>query len=210
VDNSGSMAWGQPSKWLAARRLASALGYLALNHGDRLIAAGLEAVDRPFGPAHGKGRLPGLLRFARTLPLASDRPVDLTAAAHRYARAQRRAGLVILISDLLAVPDLPALLSAFPGPAWQVLVIHLLHPAELDPTLRGELELRDVETGEQANYDLTPARLQRYREQVRAWCQRLEEACFDHKAAYARVLADWPIERAVLPYLQRRGVVRRA
>ena len=50
----------------------------------------------------------------------------------------------------------------------------------------------------------------RYRAFVSQWCQRLEAACFDRGAAYARVLSDWPIEQAVMPYLRRRGVVQAA
>lgn len=208
LDPTASMAWGQPSKLSAARRLAAALGYLALNHGDRLMLASLADPDARFGPTHGKGRVPSLLRFARDLPAA--RGADLVEGARRYAAGHRRGGLAVVLSDLLAVPDPAALLANFPAPAWQVLILHLLHPHELDPAARGEVEFQDVETGERANYDLDERALERYRVFARDWCTRLEQACFDHHAAYARVLADAPLEQAVMPYLRRRGVVQAA
>ena len=77
-----------------------------------------------------------------------------------------------------------------------------------NPPPLGEVEFQDVETREKANYDLDAAALERYHTFITGWCARLEDACFQRGAAYARVLADWEIERAVVPYLRRRGVVQ--
>ncbi len=206
LDHTASMAWGQPSKLSAARRLAVALGYLALNHGDHLSVGSLADPAPRFGPSHGTGRVPGLLRFVRGLKPVSGG--DLVATARTYASQQPRGGMVVIISDLLAVPDVGRLVSVFPPPAWQTLVLHLLHPAELNPGVQGEVEFQDVETKEKANYDLDPNAVERYQAFVTGWCSRLEQACFDRGAAYARVLADWEIEQAVVPYLRRRGVVQ--
>lgn len=206
MDHTASMAWGQPSKLSAARRLAVAVGYLALNHGDRLVVASLAQAAPRFGPSHGTGRVPGLLRFVRTLKPV--RSANLLQAAEIYARTQPRGGMVVLVSDLLAVPDVGALVALFPAPRWQALVLHLLHPLELNPAPIGEVEFQDVETHEKANYDLDDYALERYRAFAANWCAGLETTCFQRGAAYARVLADWEIERAVVPYLRRRRVVQ--
>ena len=103
-----------------------------------------------------------------------------------------------------------AVLRHWRVPTWQVLVLHLLHPAELDPTLRGEIELQDSETSERANYDLNADALERYQKFVSGWCEAAERTCFERRATYARVQSDWPVEQAVLPYLRRRGVVQPA
>jgi uncharacterized protein (DUF58 family) len=208
LDTTASMQWGKPSKLWSGRRLAAALGYIALSHGDRLIVSGLGAEGGVFGPSHGKGRMPSMLRFVRDAPPQAR--LDLAAAARRHAARFPQGGLVAFISDLLSVPDINALLGAFPAPKWQVLLLHTLHPAELDPELRGQVELLDVETGQRANYDIDEKVVERYVAFVRNWCERIEQACFDGTAAYARVPTDWPIEKAVVPYLQRRGVVQAA
>jgi uncharacterized protein (DUF58 family) len=214
LDNSASMNWGQPSKLWAARRLAAGLGYLALSHGDRLAVAALSEGAPAFGPSHGKGRIPAMVRYLRGVSAAhhagSGRvpaPIDVGAALHRYAARQARGGFVILISDLLDLRDFRTALDYFPLPKWQMLVIHLLHPAELRAEVRGEIELEDTETGARANYDLTPSVLEQYAAHVRAWCESLEHTCIEETVGYARVLADWPLEQMVMPYLQRRGVV---
>lgn len=208
LDSTASMQWGTPSKLWAARRLAAALGFIALNFGDRLQVSDLSAAAAPFGPKLGKGHVPGLLRFLRELPAA--RTANLAEAARGHAARNARGGYAVLISDLQGLGDLPALLGGFPMPAWQVLVLHLLHPAELDPALRGEIELVDSETGERANFDVDAEALERYRAFVAEWCERHEQTCRAHRATYARVLADWPIEQAVVPFLRRRGIVEAA
>lgn len=205
LDSTASMQWGEPSKLWAGRRLAAALGYVALNHGDRLTAADIAGQAPPFGPKLGKGHVPALLRYLRELPLAQS--ANLAESVRRHARQHRRGGYAILISDLADVEDLEAALAPLRPPTWQVLVLHLLHPAELDPTLRGEIELHDAETGQRVNYDLTPEALDRYRAHAAEWCAAVQRACAALGAGYARVLADWPIERAVLPYLRQRRVV---
>lgn len=205
LDSTASMQWGEPSKLWAARRLAAALGYIALNHGDRLAVADTAGQSAPYGPKMGKGQVPALLRYLRELPFPKQ--ADLAAATLRLARASRRGGLAVLISDLAEVDDLAPVLTPLRPPTWQVLVLHLLHPAELEPTLRGEIELHDAETGERANYDLNPEALERYRAFAAEWCAKVEQACLSHGAAYGRVLADWSIEQAVLPYLRRRRMV---
>ena len=205
LDSSASMQWGQPSKLWAGRRLAAALGFIALNYGDRLLIADLASAAPTFGPKLGKGHVPNLLRHLRELPLQTQ--ADLPAAAARYARRHWRGGYVVLISDLADVADLGQVLAHLRPPTWQVLVLHLLHPAELEPTLRGEIELQDVETSERANYDLDANALERYRAHVAEWCAGFEQACLEHGASYARLLADAPLEHNVLPYLRRRGVI---
>ena len=55
VDASRSMDWGEPSKLRYARRLAGALGYIALNASNRLFVWPLSASTNAYGPAWGRG-----------------------------------------------------------------------------------------------------------------------------------------------------------
>src|SRR5438105_5807049 len=63
VDASRSMDWGEPSKLRYARRLAAALGYIALNAANRLFVWPLCASATSFGPSWGRGRAGPLLTF---------------------------------------------------------------------------------------------------------------------------------------------------
>ncbi len=224
LDASPSMAWKPPwptdppvDKWRAVCRLAGALAYLALSGGERVhltpfagqLAAG-------FGPTHGKRRAVAALRFLAELavqpPADASGPDTLAQCLAGYARRHPGGGLLVLISDLFnAGQDAAALsegLRNLPPPRWQVVVMHFVSQQELAPTVDGDVELVDVETAEAGLFHLDETTLSQYRLRVRRWLHQLEQTCARRGAAYARVLAEWPFEQAVIPYLRQRGVVQ--
>ncbi|MCK6626343.1 MAG: DUF58 domain-containing protein [Anaerolineae bacterium] len=237
LDCSRSMGWTPSSKsakrpagyskWDAARRLAGALGYLGLAGGERVeITPFGHTLAESFGPTEGKRRVIPVLKFlSRTTPLPpakGEREGSLVASLKSYARTHPGGGLLVLISDLLdTVSPQPSLekeeikgggelaesLRYLIPPRWQVLVVHLLTEEEVQPTLTGDYDLRDAETEESLPFHLSDAVLTQYRLRVRTWCAELQSACARRGATYARILAEWPLEQAVVPYLRQRGVV---
>src|ERR1700716_4183411 len=63
VDASRSMDWGEPEKLRYARRLAAALGYVALNASNRLYGWPLSGSATSVGPSWGPGRAAPMLAF---------------------------------------------------------------------------------------------------------------------------------------------------
>ncbi len=196
-----------PPKLRAAQRLAAALGYLALAHNDRLRVVPFGAGPLPaFGPTQGKGRLIELLKFIERLQ--PDQPTALARALITYARSHERGGLLVICSDLLAPEGLEQALRALPPPRWQTLVLHLLDQRELRPELAGPIELEDAETGERLPLTLDAATLTAYRRNVSAWQDRLAASCARRGATYTQVLAHWPLEQQVVPYLRARRILQ--
>lgn len=216
------------SKWDAARRIAGALAYLGLAGGERVTITPFgHTLAEGFGPTEGKRRVIPILKYLSDLrpqpPLKGGiQGGDLTYSLNTYARLHPGGGVLIIISDLFdtATPPIPRLVSGGQGggldealsptipPRWQVLVLHLLTKEEVQPTLDGDYDLRDAETSESLPFYLNQDTLAQYRLRVRAWCAELQSASARRGAAYARVLADWPLEQAVIPYLRQRGVVQ--
>jgi uncharacterized protein (DUF58 family) len=237
LDCSRSMAWTPAvgpssrraaaaySKWDAARRLAGALGYLGLAGGERVeITPFGHSLAEGFGPTEGKRRVVPILKFLSSVtplaPAKAEMGGGLIDSLNSYARTHPGGGLLVLISDLLdtATPaspgqgragdELAESLRHLIPPRWQVLVVHLLTEEELHPTLEGDYDLQDTETDESLPFHLNEATLTQYRLRVRKWCAELQSACAQRGATYARVLAEWPLEQAVIPYLRQRGVVQ--
>src|SRR5690606_36178575 len=98
VDTSASMAFGEPSKFDHARRLAAALGYIALDNLDRVgvsvFAEGLGASLPAIRARHGFSRLLG---FLRALECSGRTRFD--SALRDFAARTRHPGVVILVSD---------------------------------------------------------------------------------------------------------------
>jgi uncharacterized protein (DUF58 family) len=214
LDVSRSMAYpaprggaGDPPKLRAAQRLAAALGYLALANNDRLSLIPFGAAPLPaFGPAHGKGRLIDMLKFIERLQ--PNQPTALARALMAYARSHERGGLLVICSDLLAPEGLDQALRALPPPRWQMLVLHLLDQRELRPEISGPIELEDAETGQRLPLTLDAATLAAYRRNISAWQERLADTCARRGATYAPVLAHWPLEQQVVPYLRARRILQ--
>jgi uncharacterized protein (DUF58 family) len=216
IDSSASMDWGSGdrNKLHYARLLAAMLGYVALANGDRLRVIPFGGQDNlpataPWGPGSGRQRVVGLLRYLDGLiPGGTATP----AARLRELMREQRGGYLVLISDLWHSPDLilgdsPAL-SPFHLPRWQVLMLQLLHPQELRPDLRGDVELVDSETGARLTLEAGRASLSAYAGAVDRWCDAVASACARRGITYARITTDMPLETAALPYLRTREVLR--
>jgi uncharacterized protein (DUF58 family) len=201
LDCSLSMDWGVPPKRIMAARLAAALGVAALAHSDRLIIQPLTSNgQKRLGPLSGKGQVPTLFNYLRGLDWHAP-AVDLPAAVRAFT-SQTAGGLVLLVSDLLAMPDLDQALELLPAPTWDVVVLHLLHPHELAPDVRGDFQMVDSETGKVANHDVNKAALQQYEQQLAAWRDELEAICAAHNVFYTLLPSTAGLSQEIIPRLR--------
>ncbi len=200
VDTSRSMATGEPARLRLALQLAGAIGYLALAHGDQVTVLASGQTEPVFGPVRGKALAVSLFRHLRAL--APGHQTDLAQATQQVAQRRPQGGLVLVISDLLTPMPIETIAQYLPAPRWQVLVLHLLSQAELEPTLYGPLELVDSETGEQLVIDLNDETLAAYRAAAHAWRSAIAQRCTARGIAYAPVMVNWPLERQIIPFLR--------
>ena len=215
VDCSTSMDWGtgDSNKLHYARLLAAAIGYIALASGDRVqvigFGGGTQATSAPWGPGSGRQRAASLLRYLDGL-----QATGTTTAGERLQELARteRGGLLVVLSDLWHNASLfegqNAALNYFQLPRWQVLLLHLLHAEELQPPAMGDVELIDSETGARLALQTGRDGVDEYIAAVERWCRQIHDACRRRDGAYARITTGTPLERAVLPYLEAREVLR--
>ena len=102
LDCSPSMNWGTPNKLAYARRLAAAIGYLALAQLDAVSGAGFAGELYPrFPTVRGKNQATRLLTYLDAAPIGQDSKIERSMA--EYAESAPHAGIAFLISDLLSV-----------------------------------------------------------------------------------------------------------
>lgn len=211
VDTSASMDWGTPNKLRYARQLAAAFGYIALANLDRVSVTA-------FGAATGAGQHVAALSSVRgkrgAVPLFSflqrlgaSKGGDLARACQRYAQTARTPGPLLLCSDLLDTGWKEALgaLSARP---FEITVMHVLAPQELEPELDGDFKLVDVESGVPVEISADIDLLRRYRQNLADWRAELESFCAGRGIGYLPVDTSVPLEEFVLGRMRRRGVLR--
>ena len=220
LDGSGSMDWGdgdeeaagqgdkERNKWFCARRLAAALGYVALVSGDRLAVANLKSQisNFKFGPVRGRGHVLRLFEWLEEV--GAEGTTDLNAALRSYAVSGGRAGLVVLISDLFSPAGYAEGLAALAARGHEVSILHVLSSDEVEPPLGGDLRLLDVETGEPQEVTIDGGMRALYRRRLEEWQGEIRNTCRARDVRYVPVVTGTPFERVVLYDLRRVGLVR--
>jgi uncharacterized protein (DUF58 family) len=218
LDASRSMDYGADAqhKFRYAQRLAAALGHIALAAGDRLTvtvitganpqSSNLQSSALQFGPARGRGHTMRLLQFLDDLKPGG--ATELDAALRTYALAGRRVGLAFLITDLFSPSGYQNGLAQLQGRGYEVSVLHLLAPDELDPPLAGDLRLIDAETGLPQDITLDGGLREMYRQRITAWRDDVEAHCLKRNIHYIPVTTEVAWDELVLYQLRRRGLIK--
>ncbi len=181
VDRSRSMDWGEPNKFLYAKRAAAALGYLALAGFDRVtVAPFVGEPGRTLGPLQGRSRAAGLFQFLAALP-PDDGATDLARTLRAYVNTSRRPGYLV--------------------------ILHTLSPWELHPTLDSDVELEDAESGERIRIRPTTETFATYQQRFDAWLTEVEGYCKRYNITYVRVPTDIPFEELATRTLIAQGVL---
>jgi uncharacterized protein (DUF58 family) len=220
LDASASMDWrsGQstPTKYRFAQRIAAALAYVALWHFDRIRVSPVgRGHEPPFGPVQGRAQVPGLLAYLEDCLPGGARTVSERMRA--YAHREATPGLLLVLSDVLT--DKTDLLmdqcKALRGKGWDIVLIQIADPGELEPELifAGEdrsqpTTLIDSESGERVMVLPSVATLQRYSTAIEAWLAEIESRCRLHGITYLRLTTDQAVETAVLRLLNESGLLR--
>ncbi len=215
ADQSRSMAYGSIGHTKAdyAATLAATLGYFLFLQGDAIGLLTFDERVRDYLPAsHRRGHL-------RRLMVALERPAggsatDLAAPLQRLVEIIRKRGLVVLISDFLApVERLEKELIQLTASGHEVIVFHILDPAEVTFQFGEPAQFEDVESGKTLLVEPEAVRagyLRRFEDHcgaVRSLCERLG-------SSYSRLVTDQPLDLALFDFLrarmQRGRRVRRA
>lgn len=203
VDLSASM--GIHGKEASARRLAGMIAYMGLAAGDRVrlwSIPGERGRSEILGPS---GR--HLSAWPRLEAWLEGRPVEGSAGLRHIGRRLAGAGgSVVLISDLL-MEEWSEVIDGLAATAGG-LVLHLLSPEELDPSLAGDLELIDVESGARVAVSTGEDVLHRYRRTVEEFVTGAYRRSVRAGLDYLLVEAGPGSEERALEGLARREVVR--
>lgn len=213
VDVSRSMDWGQPSKLEYALRAAGALGYIALAGLDRVTVTAC-GNDKPgyFSPHRGKQSANALFSFLEAfLPstpgsTTSSNSRPLAPEIQSYANRIHTPGPVIIISDFFE-PIYPSL-NSLAAKGFEVTLLHLLSPDEVNPDLTGDLKLLDVESHSEveitADFDL----LQRYRSGLANWQTEIRGFCNARGMHYVPVKTPVPLEELLFAWMRQYSVLK--
>jgi uncharacterized protein (DUF58 family) len=205
VDASGSMDFGAPSKLTYAVRVAAALGFVGLVSHER-VGVGIlrDRATEGWPPARGRNQVVTLLNFLSDVRPGG--PTRLNEALGEYALRAREPGLAVLVSDLLDPHGFEVGVRALLERRFDVHIVHVLDPGELNPELAGDLRLYDAETGEARDVTVDGEAMRGYRDRLARFLERVEAFCRSHEVGYHRVSTETPMEEFVVAQLRGRIV----
>ena len=206
IDRSRSMAFksGELSKLEYACYCAASLAYLMIQQRD---AVGLATFDHEIHtritPSSRRSQLNLLLSKLDECVPGSD--TDLSETLHELAERVRRRGLIVLFSDLL--DEQAAVINAlqhFRHRKHEVLVFHVMDPAEVNLPFQGVTRFRDMESPRELLAN--PALLrEQYVERFKAFADYYREQCGRLKIDYIPVNTETPYDEFLSQYLIRRS-----
>jgi uncharacterized protein (DUF58 family) len=204
LDVSASMGFGEPSKADVARRLALAMGYVALSGGDTLYPRFLNARNVRAIPMRGRSAYARAVAWSDSPP---ERPEGFASGLRAFLSARVRTGLVIIVSDALD-PDAPSLIRALGGRGHEVQLLQILSPIELDPDLEGDLRLVDAEGGPAVEITANGSVLREYRSRLAAHNDAIADAILRVGGRYRQITTEWDVARVAQHVWKREGWVR--
>lgn len=192
-----------------AKKLAAAVGYMALSAEDRVQAAlfsekmvsklpfvrGKASAARLFSflqeaRATGAGNLAGALRHPTALPV--------------------RPGMVWIFSDFWLEGGAGALgeaLSYLLAAGQEIVIVQVVSRDELEPRLSGDLRLVDSELGTGKELAVTANALDAYRRELNGYTAEISAFCSERGIRYIQVPTDRPLEKAVFEMLRGAGTL---
>ena len=201
LDGSASMGFGGHSKLEFAARLAAALGFVGLVNLERVgVGVMRDHLAEGWSPTRGRKQVLPLLDFLGRLRPGGG--TSLNEGLATYATRAREAGLAVVITDLLAADGYERGLKALLERRFDIHVIHLVSPEEMNPAFGGDLRLHDVETGEVRELTVDAEALRGYRQRLRDFLERAEGFCRANEISYHRVVIDTPVEEFMLRQLK--------
>jgi uncharacterized protein (DUF58 family) len=113
-----------------------------------------------------------------------------------------------LISDLFSPGSLQDSLAQLQGNGYDVVLLHVLAPAEIDPPLNGDLRLVDVETGLTQEVTVDGGLRRSYQAHLAAWREEIQTLCQQRGMRYLALSTAQPWDQVVLQGMRQAGVVR--
>jgi uncharacterized protein (DUF58 family) len=203
VDVSASMNYagaGHDTKFFLAARIAAALAYLMIHQGDKAALALFADKLSLFLPPGGTRR--HLHNLVNELEMVQ--PASRTGIAKALSECDvlfRKRGRLVLLSDFWDDTELTLeALSRFLHRKYEILLLHIVHPDELDLPAVAAARFQDMETNDEVRVEPEEIRTA-YRESVCRRADALAREANNRRINYSLVSTTRPYLDAIEAYL---------
>jgi uncharacterized protein (DUF58 family) len=206
VDTTRSVDYGTPNKARYLQQVAAALGYIGLVNYNRVSLTALgDGTAATTGSLRGRGRVGSMLDFVQKMKFEG--PGNLAESCRRFALANRQRGVCVILSDFFDKNGFDTALRYVAGGKYDLFVVQVLSPQEIDPDLQGDLKLVDIEDADAAEVSITQPLIKKYKNNLNAYCLSLKEFVTRRGGTYLFTSTSVPFDTLVMNYLRERGLL---
>lgn len=207
IDTSKSMDWGEPHKGIYAQRIAAAIAYIGLVNFDRVslytYANGLQG---ELAGVRGRRLMYQVIDFLMRSDCAGTS--NLAATGKQFAIRHPQQGIVIILSDFFEKGGYEEGLRYLIGRQYDLYALQVLSPEEIEPVLAGDLKLTDIEDDDTAEVTVSRALINRYKQNLHAYCGQLRDYCTRRGVNYLFSSTNVPFDQIVLSYFRKKGLLK--
>lgn len=206
LDTSQSMDYaseGNVTKLHYAKMIAACLSYLVLHQSDSIGLSTFDSrVTRVLRPSGQASQLKEVISMMDRSP--GGEKTDLSRVFHDLAERAKRRGLVVVLSDLFEDPErVVSGLKHFRHRRHDVVVMHILDPAELTFPFRGTTDFRGLE--ELGNVVIDPLTIRKaYQEEFGKFVEAIRRGCRVSNIDYLQLTTDQNLAVPLSTYLRAR------
>jgi uncharacterized protein (DUF58 family) len=187
LDGTKSMN-SQPEKWLLAKQLAAALGFIVLQQDDRLQCTYITDTDIPPFRQKGGSAKKHFLHTLQQLPEPSMKISFAEKASEHLVKGQT---VLIAITDALEpIEKLELFIRRLRNYAGDIRLIQIVEQDIHHPSFTGDIALFDIETEKTVNVSVTSGTLQNYFERKAQHEKQLDLLCNKYGVAKVQVLVE--------------------
>lgn len=195
VDTSRSMCFGEPPKSTMALQIAGALSYIVLNNLDRIYINEMKENSLTKGTG-----VTGASAFSHVLNdlnrIAFDGKTTLNKTI--LSRPVQVGGVSIIISDFFDESGIEEALRYLAYRKQTIVLIQVLAKEEVEVNYEGTLNMMDMETNERVKITMSNATIKKYKEQLAAMQEKLENLARKYGAKYVSIRSDESLVNAML------------
>ncbi len=178
-DLSLSMWKEDPPRAVTAMKVAIAFASIGLDQHDRVgLFPFSEALNATVRPTSGRGRLniiaQALTRIGQE-SIGQQKGTDLANSMAKFSGLGLREGMLVIISDFFDPHGIDAMMAELKRTRHRPLLVAITRPEDREPRLRGDIRVRDCETGVMQDVTVDSTVLQNYRDAYDKHFDRLRD-----------------------------------
>lgn len=204
IDSSKSMIYSQ-EKFDFSKAIALALGYVALSNGDNVRYCFL-------GNASAGPKYFGIRSFKQAIKevekTSAGGSFEWSMAIRKVMDGQRIPGRCFILSDFLYEKEsIIKALDYLRSRSFEISILHIASPAELQIDLTGNLVVKDSETGEEIEISLDESSKKEYQKKFREHFDFLERYCKKTGITSITISSDEDLSELMLQRFIKQGLL---